>query len=673
MSQTKISQLELLEESSPDDLLIAVDVSDTSMAPTGTDKKLHVPAKYSINVMDNADVRAGIAAAVADLAEDPPVDPTTDPATYVGSIINQIIADNPGRKTYLPVLPEGLSYNTDVPIEVLGEGTVLEGESSGYLTSGFCTTIKMVTPGQPVIIIDGGDDGARGASVRHLKIEGCEPWTSAKRYQCVIPTGIISGVTNYLDVNGSEQDGIQIRADLVRVDDVFICGCGRDAIRLQTNNTDRSSDFGVITNVRGFQNRGSAFHCEPGNDSNANSFVGCTGNINLLWGFHDQSFLGNYYTSPKTAYNHDLASAATENDPSHPANELTVGGVKIPAGDISWTRTGNTVTLTITDWAYLMNGAYPLQAGHGVVISGTSQIDGTHLLVTASQGASTTTVTFTAPGSNVLSPQTTGKIRVANPEETFDKAVALLRADNKLTATAILGGDFCRSVALGSTVITGLYAESNLPLQLSSNTIVVGLANATGIDFEYGNPQVLWGSGSDGHITSPMTNLFSVTQSQDQTIQSFEIFGLETDQIHYHYHASVDDYYITRRDVTPSYYYFWKGNPGTTPLTSPLLSTFHLSGVSEGKTSLNSFGTEAVEFNVEWSGNCANSANGIKVGDGQGNAKWHLYPINSAPDGANIAAGGCQLWLDSTNGASKLMIKAKSANGTVVTGSVNLT
>jgi hypothetical protein len=44
----------------------------------------------------------------------------------------------------------------------------------------------------------------------------------------------------------------------------------------------------------------------------------------------------------------------------------------------------------------------------------------------------------------------------------------------------------------------------------------------------------------------------------------------------------------------------------------------------------------------------------------------------TAPADASLAAGQCALWLDDTNGASKFMVKAKSANGTVVTGSVTL-
>lgn len=46
----------------------------------------------------------------------------------------------------------------------------------------------------------------------------------------------------------------------------------------------------------------------------------------------------------------------------------------------------------------------------------------------------------------------------------------------------------------------------------------------------------------------------------------------------------------------------------------------------------------------------------------------HIAPTDGA-----LNAGECGLWFDQTNGAAKLMIKAKSANGTVVSGSVDLT
>lgn len=46
--------------------------------------------------------------------------------------------------------------------------------------------------------------------------------------------------------------------------------------------------------------------------------------------------------------------------------------------------------------------------------------------------------------------------------------------------------------------------------------------------------------------------------------------------------------------------------------------------------------------------------------------------LNSAPADGDLAAGECALWFDKTDGAAKLMFKAKQANGTVVTGFVSL-
>lgn len=45
---------------------------------------------------------------------------------------------------------------------------------------------------------------------------------------------------------------------------------------------------------------------------------------------------------------------------------------------------------------------------------------------------------------------------------------------------------------------------------------------------------------------------------------------------------------------------------------------------------------------------------------------------HSAPADASLAAGDCALWFDQTNGAAKLMVKAKQADGTVKTASIAL-
>jgi hypothetical protein len=47
--------------------------------------------------------------------------------------------------------------------------------------------------------------------------------------------------------------------------------------------------------------------------------------------------------------------------------------------------------------------------------------------------------------------------------------------------------------------------------------------------------------------------------------------------------------------------------------------------------------------------------------------------VNAAPDDSLIAAGQAALWFDQTNGAAKLMVKAKQADGTVRSAAIALT
>lgn len=46
--------------------------------------------------------------------------------------------------------------------------------------------------------------------------------------------------------------------------------------------------------------------------------------------------------------------------------------------------------------------------------------------------------------------------------------------------------------------------------------------------------------------------------------------------------------------------------------------------------------------------------------------------LHAAPADANVATGECVVWFDQTNGAAKLMLKGKTANGTVVAAAIAL-
>ncbi len=51
-------------------------------------------------------------------------------------------------------------------------------------------------------------------------------------------------------------------------------------------------------------------------------------------------------------------------------------------------------------------------------------------------------------------------------------------------------------------------------------------------------------------------------------------------------------------------------------------------------------------------------------------AAYLRVTANSAPADSSLDAGEVAMWFDKTDGAAKLMFKAKQANGTVKTGSV---
>ena len=60
------------------------------------------------------------------------------------------------------------------------------------------------------------------------------------------------------------------------------------------------------------------------------------------------------------------------------------------------------------------------------------------------------------------------------------------------------------------------------------------------------------------------------------------------------------------------------------------------------------------------------------VKSGMNKAGYIFTVLNAAPADADLSANQAMIWFDSTNGAAKLMIKGKTAGGTVVSGSVPL-
>jgi hypothetical protein len=106
------------------------------------------------------------------------------------------------------------------------------------------------------------------------------------------------------------------------------------------------------------------------------------------------------------------------------------------------------------------------------------------------------------------------------------------------------------------------------------------------------------------------------------------------------------------------------GAPGPAPLQVYNSGGYGLTVGANG--SLNVYSNDADEaFEVT-----TDNAVVLKFGDAH---KLQVRGATAAPADAALAAGSFSLWLDQTNGAAKLKIKAKQANGTVVQGEVALT
>lgn len=87
------------------------------------------------------------------------------------------------------------------------------------------------------------------------------------------------------------------------------------------------------------------------------------------------------------------------------------------------------------------------------------------------------------------------------------------------------------------------------------------------------------------------------------------------------------------------------------------------------------FGAHIVQVSTDGGGGTLLDleANGkFSVGDASLSNGLLIRGPHAAPADAEMNAGDLMFWFDKTNGAAKLMVKAKQANGTVVTGQVAL-
>jgi len=218
-------------------------------------------------------------------------------------------------------------------------------------------------------------------------------------------------------------------------------------------------------------------------------------------------------------------------------------------------------------------------------------------------------------------------------------------------ATAIDADDTL--ITLEQEVDIGFYAVD------SENIQVTGMSRgADGRDFERRTASVNRGVGG----TTPASHLASATLSRyfpDARTGSggAEVFVDLTDPSVYKFSSDEVENILTI------------GGPGTVSVNASETGGYFLvTGPDQSQVYINANGGADVIY--------AQDTDGNQVIYVKGNGLTELRPViigTSAPADGLLSSSQVALWFDATNGAAKLKIKGKSANGTVVVGEVALT
>lgn len=179
---------------------------------------------------------------------------------------------------------------------------------------------------------------------------------------------------------------------------------------------------------------------------------------------------------------------------------------------------------------------------------------------------------------------------------------------------------------------------------------------------------------------------FKVTGRIPATSQAL-ISGRDTDSTTVLYSLGRGEHFLSGAvGQTNSIFKVFKGGNGTAALevdsTGKAFSRFAADLTNAGQTgqiaaNVRTYGTGTVALQVQ--GVAAQTADQVRIVDSGGTiqsrfnkAGAFMTRVTTIPADADLSAGEMSIWFDSTNGASKLMVKAKQADGTVKTASVAL-
>lgn len=135
-------------------------------------------------------------------------------------------------------------------------------------------------------------------------------------YRSVVRDLFILSASNSVGTFIDDANGIQARTT-VFIENVWVQGFRGHGIRLEGTQDGSGEDgamYGAVNgsslvNIRSVKHVGSGFHID-GRDANVISLIGCDGSNNNLWGFNDETLLGNCYVNCHATNNNRAASPA---------------------------------------------------------------------------------------------------------------------------------------------------------------------------------------------------------------------------------------------------------------------------------------------------------------------------------------------------------------------------
>jgi hypothetical protein len=207
-----------------------------------------------------------------------------DGCTDDGPAINACLAAHPGSRIYFPkrATPDtDVSYYSSQTIQ-LAHNQTIEGSARGW-NSGTIISFTPACPGDPLDVPPSASGvlvSASSAVIRDITLRGMVACSRAHASEHV----------------PNSADGIQIRAGAVRVDNVYVCGFGRDGISIAREGGSLQ-DYATLTNVMSEANVRNGFYWS-GLDTNIGSCVGCQARLNAGYGFYDDSTSGNVFLAP---------------------------------------------------------------------------------------------------------------------------------------------------------------------------------------------------------------------------------------------------------------------------------------------------------------------------------------------------------------------------------------